>query len=251
MTKRVFLCGAIVACLSILMGCSNTQLKRDQAQLHLRIGIGFFNQGKYPQALADLLKAEELDPDDPSIQNSLGLAYYVRKDYGAAEAHISKAIKLYPKFSEARNNLGRLYIDLGRYDEAITQFVIVTKDLTYQAPEKAFLNLGLAYMKKGALPLALNNFKKSMESNIRFCPAYNYYGQALFQQQKYMDAIDSFDQALSLCNNSYDEAHYYSALSYYKVGQTEKAMARLEEVERQYPQSEYATKAKNMLKIIH
>jgi len=250
MIKRQFLCAAYIALLCISIGCANGQLQRDQGQLHMRIGVGYLNQGKYPQALTELLKADQLDPNDPSIQNNLGLAYYVRKDFKAAEAHIRKAIKLYPNYSDARNNLGHLLTDLGRYDEAITELNIVIKDLTYQTPERAFLNIGIAYMKKGDFNGALNNFKKSMESNTRFCPAYNYYGQTLFQQQKYTDAIDSFDQALALCNNNYDEAHYYSAISYYKVGQTEKAKARLEEVEKQYPQSDYAIKAKNMLKTI-
>ena len=126
----------------------------------------------------------------------------------------------------------------------------VTKDLTYPAPEKAFVNLGLAEMRKGDLKEAANDFKKSLEANNRFCPGYNYYGQTLFQEQKYDDAIDSFETALKLCNNNYDEAHYYSALSYFKAGQREKAEARLEEVIKLYPESEYAAKAKTMLKII-
>src|SRR5205085_283608 len=126
-------------------------------------------------------------------------------------------------YSDARNNLGRVYIELARYNEAISLLTQVTKDLTYTAPEKAFVNLGLAHLKKGEYTQAQNIFKKGMEANAKFCPAYNYYGQALFQLQKYDAAIDSFDSALRLCNNNYDEAHYYSALSYYKAGQQEKA----------------------------
>ena len=68
--------------------------------------------------------------------------------------------------------------------------------------------------------------------------------------QKYEAAIDSFDSALKLCNNNYDEAHYFSGLSYFKAGKPEKAEARLEEVIKLYPDSEYAAKAKDMLKLI-
>jgi type IV pilus assembly protein PilF len=236
--------------LTLMAGCSTGNLKKEQAQFHLRIGTGFLNQGRNPQALTELLTAEELDPEDPVIQNNLALAYYARKEFPLAEAHLKKAISIYPKFSDARNNLGRLYTDLGRYDEALSQLIYVSKDLTYPNPEKVFLNLGLVYLKKGDFVASQNNFKKSMQSNVHFCPAYNYYGQALFQQQKYAEAIDSFEQALSLCDNNYDEAHYYSALSYYKLGETDRAVARLEEVERRYPDSEYAGKAKSMLKII-
>jgi len=250
MVKSTFLCAATTISILVFFGCSNKELHQEQAQLHLRIGTGFLSQGKNPQALVELLKAEELDPQDPQIQNFLGLAYYVRKEYRLTEKHLLRALELFPKFSDARNNLGRLYTDMGRYDEAITQLKIASKDLTYPVPERLFLNLGLVYLKKNDYDMALNSFKKSMESNTRFCPAYNYYGQTLFQQGKYKGAIESFDHALALCNNNYDEAHYYSAVSYYKMGQTEKAIARLEEVEKQYPESEYATKAKNMIRTI-
>jgi type IV pilus assembly protein PilF len=249
MIKSLLLCLVGMTLLSAV-SCSSGSLKKQQAQFHLRIGTGFLNQGRNPQALTELLTAEELDPDEPGIQNNLGLAYYARKEYPLAETHLKKAIALYPKFSDARNNLGRLYTDLGRYDEALSHLILVSRDLTYPAPEKAFLNLGLVYLRKGDFVLSQSNFKKSMQSNVHFCPAYNYYGQALFQQQKYTEAIDSFEQALSLCNNNYDEAHYYSALSYYKLGETDRAITRLEEVERRYPESEYAIKAKSMLKII-
>ena len=233
-----------------LSGCGDAELRRDQAQLHLRIGTSHLIKGHYPQALYELLEAEKLDPNDAVIQNNLGLAYFVRKEYSQSEKHIGNALKLDPKYSDARNNLGRIYIELARYDEAILLLAEVTRDLTYAYPEKAFVNLGLAYMKKGDLTSAQNNFKKSLEANSHFCPAYNYYGQTLFQQTKYEAAIDAFDSALKLCNNNYDEAEYFSGLSYYKAGRQEKAQARLEDVIKQYPDSEFAAKAKDMLKLI-
>jgi type IV pilus assembly protein PilF len=239
--------GALVA---LLGGCSSAEDKRDEAQLHLRIGTAHLMKGHYPQALGELLEAESLDPNDAVIQNNLGLAYFVRKQFDEAEQHVSKALAINPRYSDAKNNLGRVYIELTRYDDAITVLNQVTRDLTYPSPEKAFVNLGLAYMKKGELNAALTTFKKSLEANNRFCPAYNYMGQTHFQQQKYQDAIDDFETALKLCNGNYDEAHYWSALSYYKAGQREKAQARLEEVIKLYPDSEYAPKAKSMLKIM-
>jgi type IV pilus assembly protein PilF len=250
MIKRKVLCAAVTLLMCLTIGCANNELRKEQAQLHMQIGTGYLNQGKNPQALIELLKAEELDPEDASIQNSLGLAYYFRKEYPLSETHFLKAIKFFPKYTDARNNLGRLYTDLGRFDEAIGQLKFASRDLTYTLPERIFLNLGIVYLRKNDFDRALNNFKKSMESNTRFCPAYNYYGQTLFQQAKYSEAIESFDHALALCNNNYDEAHYYSAISYYKAGQTEKAIARLEEVEKRYPDSEYARKAKEMIKTI-
>ena len=241
----VFLTGFV-----ILTGCSNLELQQDKAQLHLRIGTSLLIKGRYPQALTELLEAEKLDGSDPTIQNNLGLAYFVRKEYEQAEMHIKKALVLNPKYSDARNNLGRVYIEIARYDDAVRELLPVTKDLTYPTPEKAYVNLGLANLKKGDVATAQTMFKKSIEANSRFCPGYNYYGQSLFQQQKYESAIDAFDSALRLCDGNYDEAHYYSALCYFKIGEKEKAEARFQEVIKLYPESEYAAKSKAMLKII-
>ncbi len=244
----LFLVGALA--FSLILGCGSGSLKREQADLHLQIGTGHLLKGHYPQALAELQEAERLDPDSALIQNNLGLAYFMGKHLELAQQHLYKALVLNPKYSDARNNYGRLFIELTRYDDAITELTQVTKDLTYSNPEKAFVNLGLAYLKKGEIKTALNNFKKSLEANNRFCPGHNYYGQALFQLQKYHEAIESFETALRLCNNHYDEAHYFSALSYFKIGQREKAIARLQEVSKLYPESEYAPKAQAMLKIL-
>src|ERR1039457_2207912 len=111
-----------------LFGCSSDTTK-EQAQLNLQIGTSHLSAGRYPQALAALLHAQSLDPQNPVILNNLGLAYYVRKEYAPALKYISAALDINPKYSDARNNRGRIYIELGRYGEAITDLSIVTKDL--------------------------------------------------------------------------------------------------------------------------
>jgi len=233
-----------------LGGCSSTQEKKEQAELHLRIGTAHLTKGHYPQALQELLTAEELDPENEIIQNNLGLAYYVRNEFQLAEQHFKKAIAINPKYSDAKNNLGRVYTETGLYDSAVQVLTEVTKDLVYPTPEKAFVNLGLVHMKLSDYQAAKSDFQKAIEANNKFCTAYNYYGQSLFHLGQYELAQSAFDNALQLCKNNYDEAHYYSALNYYKMGLKEKAVARLNEVIHLYPSSEYSKKATDMLKLI-
>ncbi len=244
-------CLVEILCIGLLAtGCSTSDTKKEEAQVYLRVGTSQLIKGNYQLALSSLASAEQLDPNDAIIQNNFGLALFVKKDFGRAEIHLRKAISINPKYSDAKNNLGRVHIELARYDEAVTELTEVVKDLTYTSVEKAYVNLGLAYIKKGEYNTALVQLKKAIDANNKFCPAYNYYGQALFGLQKFDQAAESFETALKLCNNNYDEAHYNSGLSYYKIGQKEKAKARLEEVVKLYPGSEYAAKAKAMLKII-
>lgn len=245
MVRIIFLVLAIAA-----LGCAGATTQKDQAQLMLRHGTKQLIDNNYEQAFKTLKEAEELDREDPVIQNNLGLAYFVKKDFGEAEGRFKSALKLKPSYSDALNNLARVHIELTRYDEAIVELNNVTKDLSYPTVEKAYVNLGLAYLKKGNSALALNHFRRAIDANGKFCPAHNYYGQALFNLQKFDEALESFETALKLCNNNYDEARYYRALSYYKTGSAEKAETDFKTVVKLYPGTELAKKSERMLELL-
>src|ERR1700723_2885037 len=99
-------------------GCATNQADHERAMLHLQIGTSYLQAGKNPQAMSELLKAEELDPKDPQIMNNLGLAYYVRGNLKQAEEKFRNAIAADRKFTDAKNNLGRVLIDADRLNEA-------------------------------------------------------------------------------------------------------------------------------------
>jgi type IV pilus assembly protein PilF len=228
------------------VSCATPSKEKDKAELHLRIGTAHLNQGNYPLALRELLEAHKLDPSNPIVCNNLALAYFVRSKLEESEKYFKKAIELDPKYTEARNNLGRTYIELNRFNEAIATLNEVTKDLTYTEPEKGFANLGLAYYRTKNFQAAQKKFREALQANNNFCPAHGFYGQTLFQLKEYKKAADATDRALQVCPNL-DEAHYYGALSYLKLGQKERGMARMREIVELYPNSQYAAKARALV----
>src|ERR1700730_8839394 len=133
----------------LFVGCAQraTQLK-ERARLHLELGVSHLAQGDYPNALNELNQAEQLDPNNPAIENNLGLAYTVRNRPKEAEQHYRKALELDPKYTDARANLGRLMIDAKKYDEALAELGQVENDLTYPYPEKALSLIGMVYFNK-------------------------------------------------------------------------------------------------------
>jgi tetratricopeptide (TPR) repeat protein len=64
------------------------------------------SQGRNEEALADLLKATALDPQDPLVQNSLGLCLTKMEKWEEAIAAFQAAARLKPDFSHAHFNLG-------------------------------------------------------------------------------------------------------------------------------------------------
>lgn len=232
-------------------GCGSTSKKREEAQLRFQLGTSLLTQGRYPSALRELLIAESLDPKNHVIQNNLGLTYFMREKYDLAAQHLRKAIEIDPKYSEARNNYGRSLIELARYDEAIRELEKVVADLTYTDPAKALLNLGLAHFRKGDFATAKMKFAEVIRLNRSHCLAQTMYGRSLLELADYSTASRALDNAVLICKSlKFDEAHYFSGLSYYKLGNTSTAIARMEEVIKLYPDGNYAKKAESLLKLM-
>jgi Tfp pilus assembly protein PilF len=223
----------------------------EKADLLLHMGTSQFESGNYPEALVDLLKAEDLDHNNPVIQNNLGLVYFMRQRYELAEKHMRKAISLNPKYTEARNNLSRVLIEVGRYKEAEKELKVVLDDLTYPAIDKSYINLGLAQFNQKKFTESKQSFLNAMNASRDNCVANAYYGRSIFELKDYEEAARALDNAIGFCQRAvYDEPHYYSALTYYRLGQKEKAIARFSEIIKLYPEGKYRDKSKAMLELI-
>jgi Tfp pilus assembly protein PilF len=233
----------------VFSGCGTFDSSaKETAQLELQVGTSQLQSGAYPQALATLMKAASDDPDNPVIQNNLGLAYFVREHYAEAETHLRRAIKLQENYSDAHNNLGRTLIELGNYNQAITELEIASRDLTYPTPEKPLLNLGMAYFRLKKYDTAISYLTKTLNIQRDNCLAHSYYGRCLFEMNTFAKASQELDRAASFCQRTmYDEPLYYSALSYYQLGQRDIATARLDNLIRLYPNGKYLDRAKSML----
>ncbi len=223
----------------------------EKAQFHLKIGTTHLMNAEYPQALNELLMAEKLDDEDPIIQNNLGLAYYFRGQVQLAEVHLKKSIRLKPDYTDAKNNLGRVMIETGKIQESIPYLESAANDLTYINPEKPVMNLGIAFFKLEKYDKSIEQLQKSLNYKRDNCLAYSFLGRNYYELKDFSKATDTLDKAIGYCKKSqFDEPNYYSALSYYQLGNVEIAKSRLDEIIKMYPFGTYADKAKSMLEVI-
>jgi type IV pilus assembly protein PilF len=252
MASRLLVSCVLVLLLSItLVSCVSAKKEQNEADLHLRIGTAHLAKGNFPYALAELQTAERLDPQNSMVQNNLGLVYFFDERYEDSAQHLERAFKIKPDFTEARNNHARVMIELGRYDVAIGELKAVLADLTYPEPAKAWVNMGLAYFRKGDFSSARDKFAKAVELDRDHCLAQTYYGRSLLELGKLGDAASALDNAVVICKQAkFDEPRYFSGLTYYKLGKTTSAIARMEEVVQLYPQGRYAKRAESMLKLM-
>ena len=240
----LILCGTCLFSACATWGPVDTE----KAELHLRMGTSLLENASYPQALSELLKAEQFDDSNPVIQNNLGLTYFARDRFELAEKHLRKAIELKPDYTDAKNNLGRVLIEENKFPEAEKFLHEAMQDLTFTSPEKPVLNLGLSAFRQKKFRPAKALLLKALEYQRSNCLGQTLYGRSLFELKEFANAASSLDRAVGFCQNGQgDEPQYFGALAYYQLGESRKAIARLEEIIRIYPNGRYRDRARTML----
>lgn len=221
----------------LLLGCTSVS-KKELSEIHTQIGIGYLNVGNYPAAFRELQNAKALDSTNPEIYNNLGIVCYYRKRYLQSVGFLSKAIKLKPDYSAAKSNLARTYIEMKKYKLANSLLKEVVDDLQFSSPEQAHDYLGLMYFRQKMLDKAIFEFRKAIELNNKYCPAWYNYSVAQYKNKNFKETSRSIDLYISMCN-VFDEALYYGGLSYYKSGNNKASRKFLRNLIKNYPNSRH------------
>jgi len=77
--------------------------------------------GRFDEALAEIRKAQELDPLNLAINTGVGHVLYLSKQYDGAIDQYKKAVDLDPNFTLTHIWFGRPYLEKGMYDHAISE----------------------------------------------------------------------------------------------------------------------------------
>jgi Tfp pilus assembly protein PilF len=86
-----------------------------------------------------------------------------------AEAFARKAIEAAPEHRDSKNALGVILTHEKRYDEAIAVLKPLTEDIVYASPESAWGNLGWAYLLRGSSQEAIDALQRAVAVQPLFC----------------------------------------------------------------------------------
>ncbi len=104
-----------------LLGRTNDT--RRQALFYYKIGLCYGKmKNDFDNAIANIIKATELDPKNSSLYEDLGVAYGFKQDYQNALRAFEKALEINPKYSKIYYNLGITYKQIGQDDKANEYF---------------------------------------------------------------------------------------------------------------------------------
>lgn len=185
----------------IVTGCATTGPDKKNSEEALRVrslAEAYLAEKKYVPAYRELMKALELDPEDPHIYYDLGIFYYEKHKFLDAIDNYKKALALEPEFATARNNLGIVYMQLKDWDRAIETLLPITEDYLYATPHFPHFLIGQAFFHKADYSRAREHFEASLELQPNFPFAAHWLGKTFLAMDKPEQAINALTDALKM-----------------------------------------------------
>jgi tetratricopeptide (TPR) repeat protein len=103
------------------------ELKPDYATAHQWYALDLTSVGKMDEALAEIKRAQELDPASLIIAANVGWVYYFNRQADPAIERCQQTLQLEPKFTPAHLILAMAYQLKGKYPEAINEARLATE----------------------------------------------------------------------------------------------------------------------------
>jgi TolB-like protein/DNA-binding winged helix-turn-helix (wHTH) protein/Tfp pilus assembly protein PilF len=129
--------------------------------------------GQPEKALAEMRRAQELQPDSLPIMAGVGWSYYFDRRYDAAIAQYQQAIRMDPTFALAHQTLGMAYERKGMRREALAELQRAVE--LSGASASTVAALGAAFAEAGDRPSALGQVELLRQmSEKRYVPAIAY-----------------------------------------------------------------------------
>jgi type IV pilus assembly protein PilF len=188
------------------------------------LGADYFQKNMVGPATEELLKAVELNPENPDAHNLLGLVSLRKASeteelatrvqclkgqelqlekqemdghFKKAEEEFKKAVSFKPNFSEALNNLAVVAMHFGRYDEAIQLEEKALSNIVYREPFAAEGNLGMAYLSKNDLARAAKTLRQAVFDQPAFCVGRFRLAKVYYEQKEYEHAAEELEKVTS------------------------------------------------------
>lgn len=243
---RIYKNIVLIAMVICLTACASKAQKTKQHQSELYFGAGTQSlmSKDYTDALTNLIKADELDPQNPSIMTNLAMAYYFKGERDLAVKTLKETIKIDDKNSDAKINLATIYFKDGDIDNAEKIYKTVLRDLTYDKQARTFYNLGTIELKRQNISAAENYFKRSVKEESNYCPSYLQLGMIQYDRKQYTGAYKNFKEAsMGTCYES-PAAHFYQGLALTKLRRFNEARMKFDEIDAKFKTSEYAARAR-------
>ncbi len=190
-------------------------------EVHFALGSVYSATGKNAQAIEEIKRALQLEPNSDDGYLRLARAYFAAGQSQAALGAFNHAVELNPYYWYNHNRLGVAYAQMGRNEEALKEL----KRSVELNPSAAssYSNMGVIYLHQGKWKDCIAMSSKAIELRPSAI-AYTNLGSAYFYLGQYSQAIAADEKAVEM---SPDQQVMVGNLAdaYRQAGQWEKAQA--------------------------
>jgi len=171
-------------------------------------------QGKYDEALSLLHEMEAKNPGMKGLAHELGIAYYKKSDFVNAIVNLKKAREQNPDDTEAVQLLGLSYYLAGRPAEAIPELERVQTWFASANVDAAYI-LGICYIQTKDYPNARKAFAKMFDVPAESAASYLFTARMLLRQdfapvaEDYAHKAVALDPKLPLAHQLLGELYLY------------------------------------------
>ena len=165
---------------------------KELAEARYKLGVVYFNDGKFRLAIPEFGKAIELNPSSPDYRNALGMALMFNRQLDDAIKVFEEALTIDPKSSETKNNLASAYLMKGELEPARVLLLQVKDDFIYPTPHFVYFNLARIYERQGKIDKAIEEYRLALDIRPDYVDAHYNVGLLFLGQGKTDLAIAEF-----------------------------------------------------------
>jgi tetratricopeptide (TPR) repeat protein len=203
----------------------NTNNQFETAKEHFQAGLGYFDNGDYESAKAELFKAYQLMPKRPSVLANLSATLIALQEWDSARNICTELLKIDPRDSFGWLNLGVCDAHENDTNLALEHFdQCLEIDSTSIA---AWSNKGHAHQEKEEFSQAGIAYDTALRLNAHYEDALIGKGNLLNELKQYQEALEQFDAAIAANPNNH-LAKWNKALSLLRLGEYEKGWSLFE-----------------------
>jgi Tfp pilus assembly protein PilF len=224
----------MLAAALVLSACSSGPSAEDAklAQAEYDLAADAFHRGRLRESLDHVEKSIEVDEDnaDAHYLGAMVLLSFCAQDvsspdcrFDEAERYMRGALKADPEMRDAKNALGVILVHQKRPREAITVLEPLSRDILYRSPEKAWGNLGWAYLERGRVDDAIAALKRAVAAQPLFCVGHYRLGLAYEKKREYAAARQALTRAVTIQEGGCDRlqaAYWARARVLQRLGRT-------------------------------